>query len=88
MYFDIVAIVDPATRDAQILAPLLLVLKQLVNVNLLLFMNCQSKLSGLPLKSFYRYVLEPEVRFQADRSFSPGPMAKFLEMPQTIKSVS
>lgn len=33
--------------------------------------------------SFYRHVLEPEVVFQADGSFSPGPMAKFLDMPQS-----
>uniref|UniRef100_A0A674F3N0 UDP-glucose ceramide glucosyltransferase-like 1 n=1 Tax=Salmo trutta TaxID=8032 RepID=A0A674F3N0_SALTR len=83
VYFDMVAVVDPVTRDAQKLAPLLLVLKKLVNVNLRVFMNCQSKLSDLPLKSFYRYVLEPEVLFQTDGSFSPGPMAKFLDMPQT-----
>ncbi|XP_029350416.1 UDP-glucose:glycoprotein glucosyltransferase 1 isoform X2 [Echeneis naucrates] len=83
VYFDVVAVVDPVTRDAQKLAPLLLVLKQLVNVNLRVFMNCQSKLSEMPLKSFYRYVLEPEVTFQTDSSFSPGPMAKFLDMPQT-----
>ncbi|KAL1021949.1 hypothetical protein UPYG_G00020290 [Umbra pygmaea] len=83
VYFDMVAIVDPVTRDAQKLAPLLLVLKKLVNVNLRVFMNCQSKLSDLPLKSFYRYVLEPEVLFQTDGSFSPGPLAKFLDMPQT-----
>uniref|UniRef100_A0A8C8GDG2 UDP-glucose ceramide glucosyltransferase-like 1 n=1 Tax=Oncorhynchus tshawytscha TaxID=74940 RepID=A0A8C8GDG2_ONCTS len=83
VYFDMVAVVDPVTRDAQKLAPLLLVLKKLVNVNLRVFMNCQSKLSDLPLKSFYRYVLEPEVLFQTDGSFSPGPLAKFLDMPQT-----
>ncbi|XP_067099208.1 UDP-glucose:glycoprotein glucosyltransferase 1 [Osmerus mordax] len=81
VYFDIVAVVDPVTREAQKLAPLLLVLTQLVNVNLRVFMNCQSKLSDLPLKSFYRYVLEPEVGFQADGSMSPGPMARFLDMP-------
>uniref|UniRef100_A0A8C1VSA6 UDP-glucose ceramide glucosyltransferase-like 1 n=1 Tax=Cyprinus carpio TaxID=7962 RepID=A0A8C1VSA6_CYPCA len=84
VYFDVVAVVDPVTRDAQKLAPLLLVLKQLVNVNLRVFMNCQSKLSDLPLKSFYRYVLEPEVSFMADSSFAPGPMAKFLDMPQSL----
>lgn len=83
VYFDVIAVVDPVTRDAQKLAPLLLVLKQLVNVNLRVFMNCQSKLSEMPLKSFYRHVLEPEVVFQADGSFSPGPMAKFLDMPQS-----
>ncbi|KAG7261735.1 hypothetical protein CRUP_023722 [Coryphaenoides rupestris] len=50
VYFDVVAVVDPVTRDAQKVAPLLLVLKQLVNVNLRVFMNCQSRLSDLPLK--------------------------------------
>uniref|UniRef100_A0A8C1PJZ5 UDP-glucose ceramide glucosyltransferase-like 1 n=1 Tax=Cyprinus carpio TaxID=7962 RepID=A0A8C1PJZ5_CYPCA len=79
VYFDVVAVVDPVTRDAQKLAPLLL----LVSVNLRVFMNCQSKLSDLPLKSFYRYVLEPEISFMADSSFAPGPMAKFLDMPQS-----
>ncbi|XP_051553094.1 UDP-glucose:glycoprotein glucosyltransferase 1-like [Myxocyprinus asiaticus] len=83
VYFDVVAVVDPVTRGAQKLAPLLLVLKQLVNVNLRVFMNCQSKLSDLPLKSFYRYVLEPEVSFLADGSFAPGSIAKFLDMPQS-----
>ncbi|KAM7160170.1 UDP-glucose:glycoprotein glucosyltransferase 1 isoform 2-T2 [Macrochelys suwanniensis] len=82
-YFDVVAIVDPATRDAQRLAPLLMVLNQLINMNLRVFMNCQSKLSDMPLKSFYRYVLEPEISFTADDNFASGPIAKFLDMPQT-----
>ncbi|XP_038608579.1 UDP-glucose:glycoprotein glucosyltransferase 1 [Tachyglossus aculeatus] len=82
-YFDVVAIVDPVTREAQRLAPLLTVLTQLINMNLRVFMNCQSKLSDMPLKSFYRYVLEPEITFMADNSFAPGPIAKFLDMPQS-----
>uniref|UniRef100_A0A8C4VA49 UDP-glucose ceramide glucosyltransferase-like 1 n=1 Tax=Falco tinnunculus TaxID=100819 RepID=A0A8C4VA49_FALTI len=82
-YFDVVAIVDPVTRDAQRLAPLLLVLNQLINMNLRVFMNCQSKLSDMPLKSFYRYVLEPEISFAADNNFAAGPIAKFLDMPQS-----
>uniref|UniRef100_A0A8C3TM59 UDP-glucose ceramide glucosyltransferase-like 1 n=1 Tax=Catharus ustulatus TaxID=91951 RepID=A0A8C3TM59_CATUS len=82
-YFDVVAIVDPVTRDAQRLAPLLLVLNQLINMNLRVFMNCQSKLSDMPLKSFYRYVLEPEISFTAENNFAPGPIAKFLDMPQS-----
>ncbi|KAJ6669183.1 hypothetical protein lerEdw1_007992 [Lerista edwardsae] len=82
-YFDVVAIVDPATRDAQRLAPLLMVLTKLINMNLRVFMNCQSKLSDMPLKSFYRYVLEPEVTFTEDKFLVPGPVAKFLDMPQS-----
>ncbi|XP_023565444.1 UDP-glucose:glycoprotein glucosyltransferase 1 isoform X2 [Octodon degus] len=82
-YFDVVAVVDPVTREAQRLAPLLLVLTQLINMNLRVFMNCQSKLSDMPLKSFYRYVLEPEISFTADNNFAKGPIAKFLDMPQS-----
>ncbi|NXG55323.1 UGGG1 glucosyltransferase, partial [Hemiprocne comata] len=82
-YFDVVAIVDPVTRDAQRLAPLLLVLNQLINMNLKVFMNCQSKLSDMPLRSFYRYVLEPEISFTTENNFAPGPIARFLDMPQS-----
>ncbi|XP_056420029.1 UDP-glucose:glycoprotein glucosyltransferase 1 isoform X2 [Hyla sarda] len=83
MYFEVVAIVDPVTKAAQRMAPLLMVLNQIVNMNLRVFMNCQSKLSEIPLKSFYRYVLEPEIVFTADHKLSPGPIAKFLDMPQS-----
>ncbi|XP_044147949.1 LOW QUALITY PROTEIN: UDP-glucose:glycoprotein glucosyltransferase 1-like [Bufo gargarizans] len=83
MYFEVMAIVDPVTKAAQRMAPLLLVMNQIVNMNLRVFMNCQSKLSEMPLKSFYRYVLEPEVVFSSDHNLSPGPIAKFLDMPQS-----
>uniref|UniRef100_A0A670I5N9 UDP-glucose ceramide glucosyltransferase-like 1 n=1 Tax=Podarcis muralis TaxID=64176 RepID=A0A670I5N9_PODMU len=59
------------------------VLNKLINMNLRVFMNCQSKLSDMPLKSFYRYVLEPEITFSAEKLFVPGPVAKFLDMPQS-----
>ncbi|XP_078695179.1 UDP-glucose:glycoprotein glucosyltransferase 1-like [Branchiostoma floridae x Branchiostoma belcheri] len=81
--FDIIAVVDPTTRDAQRLAPILMVLQQVVNANLKVFMNSRDKLSEMPLKSFYRYVLEPEVGFMVNTSFSPGPSAKFVDMPDS-----
>ncbi|CAH1245599.1 UGGT1 [Branchiostoma lanceolatum] len=81
--FDILAVVDPTTRDAQRLAPILMVLQQAVNANLKVFMNSREKLSEMPLKSFYRYVLEAEVGFMVNTSFSPGPSAKFVDMPDS-----
>ncbi|GCC23619.1 UDP-glucose:glycoprotein glucosyltransferase 1 isoform X3 [Chiloscyllium punctatum] len=83
VYFEVVAVTDPVTRDAQRLSSFLLVLNQLVNMNLRVLMNCQPKLSEMPLKSIYRFVLEPEITFTADGSFAPGPVAKFLDMPQS-----
>uniref|UniRef100_A0A8C9VF33 UDP-glucose ceramide glucosyltransferase-like 1 n=1 Tax=Scleropages formosus TaxID=113540 RepID=A0A8C9VF33_SCLFO len=70
MYFDVVTVVDPVTRDAQKLAPLLL-------VSASLFYDCLTK------KSFYRYVLEPEISFTSDGSLAPGPVATFLDMPHS-----
>lgn len=33
--------------------------------------------------SFYRYVLESDVTFLANNSVSPGPVARFMELPES-----
>lgn len=33
--------------------------------------------------SFYRYVLEPDVTFLANETVSPGPVARFMELPES-----
>uniref|UniRef100_A0A8D2L7X9 UDP-glucose ceramide glucosyltransferase-like 1 n=1 Tax=Varanus komodoensis TaxID=61221 RepID=A0A8D2L7X9_VARKO len=48
-----------------------------------LFMNCRSKLSELPLKSFYRFVLEPELTIGTNNIFPYPPGATFFEMPES-----
>ncbi|XP_047456701.1 UDP-glucose:glycoprotein glucosyltransferase 2 isoform X2 [Mugil cephalus] len=83
VFYDVVAIVDPLTREAQKISPLLIVLSQVVNVRLQVFMNCRAKLSEMPLKSFYRFVLEPDVTFLANETVSPGPVARFMELPES-----
>ncbi|KAF7242033.1 UDP-glucose:glycoprotein glucosyltransferase 2 [Varanus komodoensis] len=82
-FFDIVGIVDPLTREAQQLSHLLFVLGQIVNMRVRLFMNCRSKLSELPLKSFYRFVLEPELTIGTNNIFPYPPGATFFEMPES-----
>uniref|UniRef100_G1K9V9 UDP-glucose glycoprotein glucosyltransferase 2 n=1 Tax=Anolis carolinensis TaxID=28377 RepID=G1K9V9_ANOCA len=82
-FFDVVGIVDPLTREAQKLSHLLLVLGQIVNMKLRLFMNCRLKLSEAPLKSFYRFVLEPELTAGTNNFFPLPPGANFFEMPDT-----
>ncbi|XP_028248820.1 UDP-glucose:glycoprotein glucosyltransferase 2 isoform X2 [Parambassis ranga] len=83
VFYDVVAIVDPLTREAQKISSLLNVLSQVVNVRLQVFMNCRAKLSEMPLKSFYRYVLEADVAFLANDTVSPGPVARFMELPES-----
>uniref|UniRef100_A0A671VVQ0 UDP-glucose ceramide glucosyltransferase-like 1 n=1 Tax=Sparus aurata TaxID=8175 RepID=A0A671VVQ0_SPAAU len=81
VFYDVVAIVDPLTREAQKMSPLLIV--SLINVRLQVFMNCRAKLSEMPLKSFYRFVLESDVSFLANDTVSPGPVARFTELPES-----
>lgn len=77
----IVALLDPASTAAQRLAPLLLVLRRVVNCHIQLFLNPQDKNSDMPLKSFYRYVLDPELQFNSDGALSGGPIARFSRLP-------
>ncbi|XP_075896251.1 UDP-glucose:glycoprotein glucosyltransferase 2 isoform X2 [Nelusetta ayraudi] len=81
--YDVVAVIDPLTREAQKISSLLTVLSQVVNMRLQVFMNCRAKLSEMPLKSFYRYVLEPDMSFMANDTVSAGPTARFLELPES-----
>uniref|UniRef100_A0A4W6FY48 UDP-glucose ceramide glucosyltransferase-like 1 n=1 Tax=Lates calcarifer TaxID=8187 RepID=A0A4W6FY48_LATCA len=83
VFYDVVAIVDPLSREAQKMSSLLIVLGQVVNVRLQVFMNCRAKLSEMPLKSFYRFVLESDVAFLANDTVSPGPVARFMELPES-----
>ncbi|ELU12397.1 hypothetical protein CAPTEDRAFT_227323 [Capitella teleta] len=79
--YEVVVVMDPTTRAAQKYTPLIEVLQQVTNVDIKIFFNCREKLSEMPLKSFYRYVLEPEVLFSADKSLASGPGAFFKDMP-------
>ncbi|KAL4691209.1 hypothetical protein H8959_014170, partial [Pygathrix nigripes] len=83
MFFDVIAIVDPLTREAQKMAQLLIVLGKIINMKIKLFMNCRDRLSEAPLESFYRFVLEPELMSGANDVSSLGPVAKFLDIPES-----
>lgn len=48
--FDIVAIVDPVSRGAQKIGPILSILHQAINSHVRVFLNCVEKNSDLPLK--------------------------------------
>ncbi|XP_069103600.1 UDP-glucose:glycoprotein glucosyltransferase 1-like [Argopecten irradians] len=79
--YQVEVIIDPASRDAQKLSAILMVLKEVANVDIKIYLNCKDKLSELPVITFYRYVLEPTINFKVDGSYSDGPVAKFIDMP-------
>lgn len=82
--FNIVAVVDPASRGAQKLASILLVLRNVVNSDLKVFMYAVEKHSDLPVKNFYRFVIETEPQFTQDGRLTEGPIAKFVGLPANV----
>jgi UDP-glucose:glycoprotein glucosyltransferase len=64
----IIAAIDPASEQAQRWLPILKVLSELSGVYMKLYLNPKDRLQELPVKRFYRYVLESQPRFNEDGS--------------------
>lgn len=80
-FFEIVAVLDPASRGAQKLSSLLVLLRNVINCHVTLILCAVDRHSDMPVKTFYRFVVEPELQFTADGKLSPGPYAKFVGVP-------
>ncbi|KAF1963536.1 hypothetical protein CC80DRAFT_8234 [Byssothecium circinans] len=66
--FQIVASIDPGTELAQRWVPILKTLSDMDGVHLTLFLNPKTMLQELPVKRFYRYLLDSKPTFTADGS--------------------
>ncbi len=62
----VTAIIDPASEDAQRYAPLLLMLRDRLGATVRVHLNPGRGFSDLPVKSFFRYVLPPEIGLPED----------------------
>lgn len=76
----VVASLDPASEVAQRWVPILKVLSELEGVNTRLFLNPKERLEELPLKCFYRHVLQSKPAFEDDGSLK-GLRAEFGGLP-------
>ncbi|TKR80881.1 hypothetical protein L596_014868 [Steinernema carpocapsae] len=77
---DVVAVVDPLSKQAQKLAPLLQLIYNVLNCDMKIAMNPKAKLSELPLKRFYRFVANNELLFDKHGNLI-NPMAIFNDLP-------
>ena len=75
--FEITAVIEPASAGAQKIAAVLLVLQEVVNAKISVFLNCVDKHSEMPQKSYFRMVLDPELKFDSDGKLAAGPVARF-----------
>ena len=64
----LVASIDPTSQIAQRWIPILKVLSELSGVHLKLYLNPKEKMQELPVKRFYRHVLEAKPSFTEDGS--------------------
>ncbi|KAM5438753.1 killer toxin resistant protein [Microsporum canis] len=77
----IVATVDPATEVAQRWIPILKVLSNLSSVSLKIYLTPLESIKELPVKRFYRHILEAAPSFHDDGSLRQ-PRASFHGVPQ------
>ncbi|KAE8746395.1 hypothetical protein FOCC_FOCC006890 [Frankliniella occidentalis] len=75
-------IVDPVSRGAQRIGPILTTFQTALNCHIRVFLNSVEKNSDMPLKSFYRFVLEPELQFTPEGQLTAGPIARFTNLPE------
>ncbi|KAK4469064.1 hypothetical protein MN116_006653 [Schistosoma mekongi] len=83
--FELVAIIDPASREAQRLSHIVIVLQHSLPCTVKVLLNPVPSLSELPVKSFYRFVWEPSL-FPENESVYNGtsavvPRAYFTKLP-------
>lgn len=76
----VVASIDPTSEIAQKWLPILQVLSQLDGLQLKVFLNPREQIQELPIKRFYRYVLDSAPSFAADGSLA-RPTASFAGVP-------
>ncbi|KAF7588949.1 hypothetical protein BBP40_004990 [Aspergillus hancockii] len=89
----VVASIDPTSEVAQRWLPILKVLSQLASVRLRLFLNAREEIQELPIKRFYRYVLDSEPSFtghgsvlRPSASFSGVPVEALLTLGMDVPS--
>ncbi|KAL7822016.1 glycosyltransferase family 24 protein [Trichoderma gracile] len=76
----LVGLLNPVSEQGQRWAPILKVLSELEGVHLKLFINPVSKVEELPVKRFFRYVLESQPSFNEEGGVR-GLVATFKNLP-------
>ncbi|KAF1816235.1 hypothetical protein P152DRAFT_408965 [Eremomyces bilateralis CBS 781.70] len=77
---EFIATLDPATEAAQKWVPILKTLSELSGVSVKIFLNPREAIDELPVKRFYRYILNAKPQFN-DEGQLQEPRARFLRIP-------
>lgn len=77
---NVAVVLNPASEEAQRWLPIIKVLSELAGVQLKILMNPKEDIKELPVKRFYRYVLDSEPSFTSDGALE-RPGASFTGVP-------
>lgn len=80
-FLEIGVILDPLSETAQKWTPVLQALSEIDGVSVLVYLNPDPNLKELPLKRFYRYVFDKELRFDKVTGDQIVPTAYFQDLP-------
>lgn len=80
-FLEIGMIIDPLSDAAQKWAPIIQTLSEINGVSVIIYLNPDSDLTELPLKRFYRYVFDKELRFDKATGDQIIPVAYFEDLP-------
>lgn len=80
-YLKMLVILDPLSRGAQKVLPILITFRKIYNLHLRFMFNCQDKHTELPLKNFYRFVIETEPTFRNGPDNPPVLKTTFRNLP-------
>nr|CDS32366.1 UDP glucose:glycoprotein glucosyltransferase 1 [Hymenolepis microstoma] len=79
--YDLVAVIDPVSKEAQRLSEFLLVLRRSLPCSITVILNPVAGLSDLPLKNYYRFVWQPSLYTAEGESLAEAPSAYFDHLP-------
>ncbi|VUZ57741.1 unnamed protein product [Hymenolepis diminuta] len=81
MTYDLVAVIDPVSKEAQRLSEILLVLRRSLLCSITVILNPVAGMSDLPLKNYYRFVWQPNLYTAEGESLAEAPSAYFDYLP-------
>lgn len=82
-YLKMQVILDPLTRGAQKILPILITFRKIFNIKLRFMFNCVDEHIEMPLKSFYRFVIEAEPTFKNGPENPPVFKTTFRNLPSS-----
>ena len=77
----IIAVINPLSAEAQMAAPVLQFLAKNTQTDLTVVLNPQRKMSELPLKRFFRFMVQPKLEFTANGALQETSKITFTNLP-------